>query len=128
MTPQDHIVNIFPTSLIRSMAENDVLQIVIFSLIFAIGVASIGEKGRPMIAFCESLSEAMFKFTNYVMKFAPYGVGAAMAVTVGSKGLTVLKNLAMLIFTLYGSLIVFVVVVLGVVAFMLCLQVPLVLS
>jgi proton glutamate symport protein len=116
MTPQDHIVNIFPTSLIKSMAENDVLQIVVFSLIFAIGVASIGEKGRPMLAFCESLSEAMFKFTNYVMKFAPYGVGAAMAVTVGSKGLTVLKNLAMLILTLYGSLIVFIVIVLGAVA------------
>jgi proton glutamate symport protein len=98
------------------MAENDVLQIVVFSLIFAVGVASIGEKGKPMLAFCESLSEAMFKFTNYVMKFAPYGVGAAMAVTVGSKGLTVLKNLALLILTLYGSLIVFVVIVLGVVA------------
>ncbi|MBO0859990.1 MAG: cation:dicarboxylase symporter family transporter [Chloracidobacterium sp.] len=116
MTAQDHIVNIFPTSLIKSMAENDVLQIVVFSLIFAIGVASIGERGRPMLAFCESLSEAMFKFTNYVMKFAPYGVGAAMAVTVGSKGLTVLKNLALLILTLYGSLIVFIVVVLGAVA------------
>jgi Na+/H+-dicarboxylate symporter len=101
MTPQDHIVNIFPTSLIKSMAENDVLQIVVFSLIFAVGVASIGEKGKPMLAFCESLSEAMFKFTNYVMKFAPYGVGAAMAVTVGSKGLTVLKNLALLILTLH---------------------------
>jgi proton glutamate symport protein len=116
MTPQDHIVNIFPTSLIKSMADNDVLQIVVFSLIFAVGVASIGAKGKPMLAFCESLSEAMFKFTNYVMKFAPYGVGAAMAVTVGSKGLTVLKNLAMLILTLYGSLIVFIVVVLGAVA------------
>ena len=123
LTAQDHIVNIFPTSLIKSMAENDVLQIVVFSLIFAIGVASIGEKGRPMLAFCESLSEAMFKFTNYVMKFAPYGVGAAMAVTVGSKGLTVLKNLAMLILTLYGSLIVFIVVVLGAVALIIRLPV-----
>ncbi|HKQ78394.1 MAG TPA: cation:dicarboxylase symporter family transporter [Blastocatellia bacterium] len=118
MTPQEHIVNIFPTSLLKSMADNDVLQIVVFSLIFAIGVASIGEKGRPMLAFCESLSEAMFKFTNYVMKFAPYGVGAAMAVTVGNKGLTVLKNLGLLILTLYGALIVFVVVVLGLVALM----------
>jgi len=117
MTSQDHIVNIFPTSLIDSMAKNDVLQIVIFSLIFAIAVAAVGEKGKPMIAFCEALSEGMFKFTNYVMKFAPYGVGAAMAVTVGSKGLVVLKNLAMLILTLYGALAVFLVVVLGVVAF-----------
>lgn len=116
MSPQDHVVNIFPTSLIKSMSENDVLQIVVFSLIFAIAVSAIGEKGRPMLAFCESLSEAMFKFTNYVMKFAPYGVGAAMAVTVGSKGLGVLKNLAMLILTLYGALAVFIVIVLGVVA------------
>jgi proton glutamate symport protein len=123
MTPQDHIVNIFPTSLIKSMAENDVLQIVVFSLIFAVGVAAIGEKGRPMMAFCESLSEAMFKFTNYVMKFAPYGVGAAMAVTVGNKGLTVLKNLALLILTLYGALAVFIIVVLGAVA--LIVRVPL---
>jgi proton glutamate symport protein len=123
MTPQDHIVNIFPTSLIKSMADNDVLQIVVFSLIFAVGVASIGEKGRPMLAFCESLSEAMFKFTNYVMKFAPYGVGAAMAVTVGSKGLTVLKNLGLLILTLYGALAVFIIVVLGAVA--LVVRVPL---
>jgi proton glutamate symport protein len=116
MTPQDHIVNIFPTSLIKSMADNEVLQIVVFSLIFAVGVASIGEKGRPMLAFCESLSEAMFKFTNYVMKFAPYGVGAAMAVTIGSKGLTVLKNLGLLILTLYGALAVFIIFVLGAVA------------
>ncbi|MFN7949203.1 MAG: cation:dicarboxylase symporter family transporter [Blastocatellia bacterium] len=116
MTPQDHIVNIFPTSLLKSMAENDVLQIVVFSLIFAVAVSAIGEKGRPMIAFCESLSEAMFKFTNYVMNFAPWGVGAAMAVTVGSKGLGVLKNLALMILTLYGALVVFIIVVLGVVA------------
>lgn len=112
MSPQDHIVNIFPTSLFKSMAENDVLQIVVFSLIFAIAVASIGEKGKPMLAFCESLSEAMFKFTNYVMTFAPWGVGAAMAVTVGSKGLVVLKNLALLILTLYGALACFLLLVL----------------
>lgn len=112
MTPQSHIVNIFPTSIIKSMAENDVLQIVVFSLIFAIGIAAIGEKGKPMLAFCESLSEAMFKFTNYVMLFAPYGVGAAMAVTVANKGLSVLINLGLLILTLYGALLVFVLCVL----------------
>lgn len=112
MTPQTHIVNIFPTSIIKSMAENDVLQIVVFSLIFAIGVSAIGDKGKPMLAFCESLSEAMFKFTNYVMLFAPYGVGAAMAVTVGNKGLGVLKNLFLLIVTLYGALAVFIILVL----------------
>ncbi len=123
MSPQDHIVNIFPTSLLKSMAENDVLQIVVFSLIFAVAISATGEKGRPMIAFCESLSEAMFKFTNYVMTFAPWGVGAAMAVTVGSKGPGVLKNLALMILTLYGALAVFIIVVLGLVALLIRLPI-----
>lgn len=116
MTPQDHIVNIFPTSIIKSMAENDVLQIVIFSLIFAAAIAALGERGKPVIRFAEALSEVMFKFTNYVMKFAPWGVGAAMAVTVASKGLKVLLNLGYAILTFYGALFVFIVFVLGAVA------------
>jgi proton glutamate symport protein len=123
MTPQDHIVNIFPTSIIKSMAENDVLQIVIFSLVFAAAVAALGERGRPVIRFAESLSEVMFKFTNYVMRFAPYGVGAAMAVTVASKGLGVLWNLGLAILTFYGALAVFIGVVLGAVAFIVRLPV-----
>lgn len=116
MSPQDHIVNIFPTSIIKSMAENDVLQIVIFSLIFAAAVAALGERGRPVIRFAEALSEVMFKFTNYVMRFAPYGVGAAMAVTVASKGVGVLWNLIQAILTFYCALAVFIVFVLGAVA------------
>jgi proton glutamate symport protein len=123
MTAQDHIVSIFPTSLLKSMAENDVLQIVVFSLIFAVALGAIGEKGRPMLDFCESLSQTMFRFTNNIMHFAPWGVGAAMAVTVGSKGLGVLKNLAMMILTLYGALIIFIVVVLGAVALLIRLPV-----
>jgi proton glutamate symport protein len=118
MTPQNHIVNVFPTSLFKSLAENDVLQIVVFSLIFAVALAGIGEKAKPVLAFCESLSEAMFKFTNYVMKFAPWGVGAAIAVTVGGKGLGVLWNLAKLILTLYGALAVFILIVLVPIAFL----------
>jgi proton glutamate symport protein len=116
ISAQDHIVAIFPTSIIRSMAENDVLQIVVFSLLFAAAVAALGEKGKPVLQLCESISEVMFKFTNYVMHFAPWGVGAAMAVTVGKNGPEVLKNLAMLIGTLYAALLVFIVVVLGSVA------------
>ena len=104
ISPQDHIVGIFPTSIVRSMAENDVLQIVVFSLLFAAAVAALGEKGKPVLQLCESVSEVMFKFTNYVMHFAPWGVGAAMAVTVGKNGPEVLKNLAMLIGTLYAAL------------------------
>jgi proton glutamate symport protein len=98
------------------MAENDVLQIVVFSLIFAAAVAAVGERGRPVVNFAEALAEAMFKFTNYVMRFAPYGVGAAMAVTVGMKGLSVLKNLGYLILTFYGAIAVFIIFVLGAVA------------
>ena len=116
ISAQDHIVGIFPTSIIRSMAENDVLQIVVFSLLFAAAVAAMGDKGKPVLHLCESVSEVMFKFTNYVMHFAPWGVGAAMAVTVGKNGPEVLKNLAMLIGTLYAALAVFIVVVLGTVA------------
>lgn len=123
MTPQDHIVTIFPTSLFKALAENDVLQIVVFSLIFAVALGAIGEKGRPVLAFCESLSEVMFKFTNNIMHFAPWGVGAAMAVTVGSKGLGVLRNLAMMILTLYGALAVFLIVVLGAVALLIRLPI-----
>jgi proton glutamate symport protein len=123
MTPQDHIVTIFPTSLFKALAENDVLQIVVFSLIFAVALGAIGEKGRPVLAFCESLSEVMFKFTNNIMHFAPWGVGAAMAVTVGSKGFGVLRNLAMMILTLYGALAIFIIVVFGAVALLIRLPI-----
>ena len=116
ISAQDHIVAIFPTSIIKSMTENDVLQIVVFSLLFAAAVAALGDKGKPVLQLCESVSEVMFKFTNYVMHFAPWGVGAAMAVTVGKNGPEVLKNLAMLIGTLYAALIVFIIFVLGTVA------------
>jgi len=112
MSPQDHFVLVVPTSIVKALAENDVLQIVVFALLFAIAVASIGERGRPIFLFCEALSETMFKLTGFVMKFAPYGVGAAITVTVANKGPEVLKNLLLLVLTLYGALIVFILVVL----------------
>ena len=96
-----------PTSIIEAMATGDVLQIVVFSIVFAIGLGMVGEKGRPMIAWCESLTEAMFKVTNIVMLYAPIGVGAAIAYTIGTSGLAVLQNLAYLVFTLYVALAVF---------------------
>jgi len=122
-TAQDHIVSIFPTSVVKAAAENNVLQVVIFSLMFGLALAAIGDKGKPVLAFCESLAETMFKFTGYVMKFAPFGVGGAMAVAVGSKGPDVLRNLGMLVLTLYASLAVFIVVVLGAAAFIVKLPV-----
>ena len=86
-----------------------------FSVLFAIAVSAIGEKGKPIVRAMESLSQVMFKFTNYVMMFAPIGVGAAMAHTIGTQGLGVLKNLGTLVLSLYLALIIFVVVVFGVV-------------
>ena len=110
------LVHIFPASIVDAMVRGDVLQIVAFSVLFAMAVSAMGAKGKPILTFCESLSQVMFKFTGYVMMFAPVGVGAAMAHTVGTKGLGVLFNLAKLIGSLYLALAIFVVVVLGAVA------------
>jgi len=108
----DIISHLAPASIIDAMAKGEVLQIVVFTVIFALAVTSIGEKARPFITWCEALADIMFRFTEFVMKFAPIGVGAAMANTIGHSGLGVLKNLGMLVGTLYGSLIVFLLVVL----------------
>ncbi|HSP15367.1 MAG TPA: cation:dicarboxylase symporter family transporter [Thermoanaerobaculia bacterium] len=108
----DIIAHLSPTSILKAMAEGDVLQIVVFTVIFALAVTSIGERARPIVAWCESLADIMFRFTEFVMKFAPVGVGAAMANTVGHSGLRVLKNLGMLVGTLYGALFVFLLFVL----------------
>jgi proton glutamate symport protein len=86
------------------MARGDVLQIVVFSIVFAVALGMIGEKGRPVVVWCESVAETMFKFTNIVMLYAPIGVGAAIAYTVGHGGLGVLYNLAWLVATLYMAL------------------------
>jgi proton glutamate symport protein len=103
----------FPASIIEAMAKGDVLQIVVFSFIFGTACAAIGAKAQGVVHFCESLSEVMFKYTNYIMLFAPLGVFGAMAATIGEKGLGVLLNLGKLVLTLYGALIFFVVIVLG---------------
>src|SRR5260221_7390011 len=102
----------FPTSIIQAMAEGDVLQVVVWSIIFAIALTMVGPKARPMIEWCESLAEAMFKFTNIVMKYAPIGVAAAMAYTIGKGGFGVLYNLAWLVGTLYIALAAFYLLVL----------------
>ncbi len=111
------IVHVFPSSVIESMVRGDVLQIVAFSVLFALALSAIGEKGRPIVRAMESLSQVMFKFTNYVMMFAPFGVGAAMAHTIGTQGLGVLLNLASLILSLYLALIIFIVLIFGLVIF-----------
>jgi proton glutamate symport protein len=113
LTWNEHIVDVFPSNFIKAILDGKVLQIVVFSVIFAIGLAMLKEdKKRPMIRACESLSETMFKFTNIIMYFAPIGIGAAMAVTVGHLGIGVLENLLKLVITLYVALIVFLLCVL----------------
>lgn len=103
------ILDIFPENIAKSIAENQVLQVVIFSILFGIALAMLSsEKKKTMLEFCESLSEVMFKFTDLVMKFAPFAVGGAIAYSVASLGLGVLKDLMMLLLTLYAALIVFV--------------------
>lgn len=107
------LTHVFPTSVIDAMARGDVLQIVVFSVLFALAVVVAGEAGRPILTWCESLTLVMFKFAGLVMKLAPLGIGAAIAVTVGHQGLGVLINLGKLVFTLYVALAIFAVVVLG---------------
>ena len=106
----EHIV---PQSIVDAAARNEVLQIVFFAIIFAVALTRVeGRAKTVMLSFCESLAEVMFKFTGLVMMFAPVGIGAAIAVTVGQSGIGVLKNLGLLVLTLYGALIVFALVVL----------------
>lgn len=106
----EHIV---PTSFIDAAARNEALQITFFAVMFAVALSQVPLHHKQiMLGFCESLSEVMLKFVGYVMQFAPIGIGAAMAVTVGRNGLGVLKNLGALVFTLYGALVVFALVVL----------------
>ena len=112
------IEHIFPRSFFEAAAANDVLQVVCFAVLFAIALTQVRGKPREtMVGFCESLTEVMFKFVGVVMMFAPFGIGAAMAYTVGHSGLGVLLNLGKLILTLYGALLVFCATVLWPVAY-----------
>lgn len=107
------ILHMFPVSLIDAMARNDVLQVVCFAVFFAMAVIAAGDHGKPVLEFCGSLTHVMFKFAGIIMKFAPFGVGAAIAVTVGHQGLGSLLTLGKLVLTLYGALLIFVVFVFG---------------
>jgi proton glutamate symport protein len=116
-TISEVITHIFPQSIVQAAAEGEVLQIVVFAVMFSFALALTPlEKRQVILTFCDSLAEAMFKFTGIVMRYAPIGVGAAIAFTVGHRGLSVLINLGLLIVTMYGALLVFAVVVLGGVA------------
>lgn len=106
------IVNVFPTSIVQAMSEGNLLQIVVFSIFFAIAIVAVGKKAEPVMKVLNSVSQIMFKFTEYVMYFAPLGIFGAIASTVGMNGLSILKNYAKIIFSLYTALAVFVLLVL----------------
>src|SRR2546426_1848593 len=121
---RDLLVHIFPASVIDSMVRGDVLQIVAFSVLFAMAVSAMGTRAAPILRGCDALSQVMFKFTNYVMMFAPIGVGAAMAHTIATNGLAVLVNLGKLIGSLYLALFLLVFFVMG--AVMIIARVPII--
>ncbi len=118
------VLHIFPENIAKAIANGEVLQIVVFSILFAIGLTMVAPHHRKvMVGFLETLSEVMFKFTNIIMYFAPFAVGGAIAYTIGTMGLDIFKNLIMLLLTLYGALLVFVFFVLLPIA--LAVKVPL---
>ncbi|MCC6721438.1 MAG: cation:dicarboxylase symporter family transporter [Bacteroidia bacterium] len=105
---QEHIIDIFPENFAKSVSEGLILQVVVFSILFGIGLAMLNDsKKKPMLSFCESLSEIMFKFTNIVMLFAPFAVGGAIAYTVSNMGMEMFLPLAKLVGALYMGLIIF---------------------
>ncbi len=113
----DIVLHMFPTSVVDAMARGDILQVVIFSLFFGIALAAIGGRGQPVLDVLESTTQAMFKFTGYVMAFAPIGVFAAIAATVGSKGVAILFTLGKLVALMYFGLTLFGLIVLGTVSY-----------
>ncbi len=106
------IEHLLPVNIVDAIARGDVLQLVIFSSLFGVALMLAGHRARPVLDFVDGLAETMFKFTGLIMKLAPLGVGAAMAVSVAEHGLAVLLPLLKLVGTLYFALAVFVVVVL----------------
>jgi len=114
----DIFLHLFPTSVIDAMARGDILQLVVFSTFFGIALAAIGPKGQPVLDILDTTAQVMFKFTGYVMAFAPIGVFAAIAATVGSKGLAILFTLGKLVALMYVGLAIFVVIVVGGVSYL----------
>ena len=109
----DFLLHVFPENIARAVADNQILQVAVFAVLFGIALTLVPEKTRqPMLALAESLAQTMFKFTNIVMYYAPIGVGAAMAYTVGHMGISVLLPLGKLVLTAYGALLAFLLVVL----------------
>jgi proton glutamate symport protein len=111
LTGWDIFLHVFPTSVVDAMARGDILQMVVFATFFGIAITAIGKKAQPVIDLLDAVAQAMFKFTGYVMMFAPIGVMAAIAATVGAKGLGVLLTLGKLVLTMYLGLAIFAILI-----------------
>ena len=112
----DTFVNIVPTNIFDALTSGNMLSIIFFSVMFGLGVAAVGEKGKPVIQFAQGTADAMFWVTNQIMKTAPFGVFALIGVTVSKFGLSSLIPLGKLIVTTYGSMILFILVIFGLIA------------
>ena len=108
----DLLLSLCPTSIFQAMAEGNLLQIVVFCIFFALAICAVGKKAQPVVDILNSVASIMFKFTEYVMFFAPIGIFGAIAYTVGSNGISILFNYGKIIISLYTALIVFVALVL----------------
>jgi proton glutamate symport protein len=115
-------LHVFPTSVFDAMARGDILQVVVFATFFGVALAAVGDRGRPVLEFFEGVAQVMFRVTAYVMKCAPIGVMAAMAATVGGKGLVILLTLGKLVLVMYAGFLIFILVIIGGVA--LVIRVP----
>jgi len=121
----DFLLHVFPENIVKAVGENQILQVAVFAILFGIALTQVPEKSRlPMLNLAESLTQTMFRFTNIVMYFAPIGVGAAMAYTVGHLGINILLPLGKLVLTAYGALFTFLVCVLLPIALLARLKVP----
>lgn len=112
----DTFVNIVPKNIFEALTKGDMLAVIFFSVLFGLGVAAIGERGKPVLSFFEGVAETMFWVTNQIMKFAPFGVFALIGVTVSKFGLSSLIPLGKLVVLVYGTMLVFIVVVMGAIA------------
>ncbi|MEK4027301.1 MULTISPECIES: cation:dicarboxylase symporter family transporter [Bacillaceae] len=111
--PLQILVDIVPTNIVSSMANADMLQIIFFTVLFGLGIAAIGDKGKPVLVFFEGVADAMFWVTNLIMRFAPFGVFGLIAVTVSKFGLASLVPLGKLMILVYATMIFFILFVLG---------------
>ena len=102
------IIGMFPTSVVKAMADGNLLQIVIFSLFFAVAICAVGKSAKPVLDVLNATAKVMFKFTEYVMYFAPFGIFGAVASAIGINGISVLKSYGKVIFCLYTALAIFV--------------------